>query len=108
LYLKKGELKKAQLHSKKSIQLAPENPSVIDTRGMVLFKIGKKLAAWKALSKAYEISDGQDMSIALNYAEVLIANNLNKEAIALLQQSATNNNEFSQRKISLMTRAKKY
>lgn len=107
LYLEKGELEKAQLHSKKSIELAPDNPNVIDTRGMVLLKIGDRLASWKALSKAYKISNGQDMSIALNYAEVLIANNLNKEAIALLQQSAANNNELSQRKASLMILAKK-
>ncbi|MBA6328709.1 PEP-CTERM system TPR-repeat protein PrsT [Colwellia sp. MB02u-6] len=107
LYLEKGELEKAQLHSKKSIKLAPENPNVIDTRGMVLLKIGERLASWKALSKAYKISNGQDMSIALNYAEVLIANNLNKEAIALLQQSAASNNKLSLRKASLMTLAEK-
>jgi len=107
LYLDKGALEKAQLHSKKAIELAPENPNVIDTRGMVLLKVGGELAARKALSKAYKISNGQDMSITLNYAEVLIANNLNKEAIALLQQSTTNNNELSQRKSSLMIQAKK-
>ncbi len=107
LYLEQSQLEKAQLHSKKAIVLAPENPNVIDTRGMVLLKSGNKLEAWKALSKAYELSKGRDMNIVFNYAEVLIANKLNKEAIALLQQSTTNNNELSQRKESLMKLAGK-
>jgi putative PEP-CTERM system TPR-repeat lipoprotein len=106
LYLEKGELNKAQLHSKSAIDLAPENPNVIDTYGMVLLKVGKRLDAWKALSKAYQISNGQDMNIALNYAEVAISINENQKALDVLRKVAVNNST-KQRKYSLTALAKK-
>lgn len=106
LYLEKGELDKAQLHSKAAIDLAPENPNVIDTRGMVLLKAGKRLDAWKALSKAYEISNGQDMNIALNYAEVAISINENQKALDVLRE-ITLSSSTKQRKNSLTALAKK-
>jgi putative PEP-CTERM system TPR-repeat lipoprotein len=105
LNIAKGELETALLHSKKAMGLAPENPNVADTRGMVLLKAGNKLDAWKASSKAYKISKGQDMSIALNYAEVLISINENQKALAVLQKVA-NNSGTKQRKNSLITLAK--
>tara|TARA_R110001583_G_C5662207_1_gene409775 strand:- start:2963 stop:5728 length:2766 start_codon:yes stop_codon:yes gene_type:complete len=106
LYLEKGELDKAQLHSKSAVELAPENPNVIDTHGMVLLKTGKRLDAWKALSKAYKISNGQDMNIALNYAEAAISINENQKALDVLRKVAFNNST-KQRKNSLTALAKK-
>ncbi|TWX65420.1 XrtA/PEP-CTERM system TPR-repeat protein PrsT [Colwellia sp. C1TZA3] len=106
LNIAKGELETALLHSKKAIGLAPENPNVVDTRGMVLLKTENRLDAWKASSKAYKISKGQDMSIALNYAEVLISINENQKALDVLRK-VVNNSSTKQRKNSLITLAKK-
>jgi putative PEP-CTERM system TPR-repeat lipoprotein len=107
LSIEKSELETALLYSKKAMSLAPENPYVVDTRGMALLKAGNRLDAWKASSKAYKISKGQDMSIALNYAEVLISINENQKALAVLHKVA-NNNSTKQRKNALIILAKNH
>lgn len=102
LYLNDNNLTLALKYSAEAVKLAPKYPNVLDTRGMVLLKSGDKVASWKALLKAYNLSKNKDANIALNYAEVLIANGQNKDAISILKRLNINNIEEDRRKKSLM------
>jgi len=85
LNLESGNLESALKYSAAAVKLAAKHPNVLDTRGMVLLKSGKKRLALKALSKAYDISKGQDLNISINYAEVLISNDRNQKALSILK-----------------------
>jgi len=101
LNLEKGNLELALQYSEKALKLAPEYPNVIDTRGMVLLKVGRKVDAWKTIIKAYNLTKGKNPNISLNYAEVLIANDKNKEAISILQSIHSKSVEIVKRKAQL-------
>jgi putative PEP-CTERM system TPR-repeat lipoprotein len=101
LNMESGNLDLALKYSKKANELAPNHPNVVDTRGMVLLKSGKKIDAWKALLKAYELSKGKDHSITLNYAEVLINNKQKQEAIDLINGVRSKDPLIKQRKVTL-------
>ena len=90
LTMDKGQLDKALKYSEMAYAIAPKHPSIVDTYGMALFKSGKKAEAWKHLSEAFKLSNGQDISIAMNYAEVLIANKRNNDALAVLNKLKPN------------------
>lgn len=107
LNLDANNLEKALEHSKRAIALAPEHPNVIDTRGMVLLKSGDKVGAWKTIIKAYNLTKGRDLSIALNYAEVLIANSKNDDALITLRSIKSDKPEIIKRKKDLSTLANK-
>jgi putative PEP-CTERM system TPR-repeat lipoprotein len=85
LNLENNNVESALKYSAEAVKLAPKHPNVLDTRGMVLFKAGKKTIALIALENAYELSKGQDIDIALNYLEVLIANDKKSEALSILK-----------------------
>ncbi|NQZ22417.1 MAG: PEP-CTERM system TPR-repeat protein PrsT [Colwellia sp.] len=101
LNLDKGNLELALKYSAKALKLAPEYPNVIDTRGMVLLRAGRKVDAWKTIIKAYNITKGKNPSISLNYVEVLIANDKNEEAIKVLRNIQSENIEIIKRKKQL-------
>jgi putative PEP-CTERM system TPR-repeat lipoprotein len=101
LNLDKGNLELALKYSAKALILAPEYPNVIDTRGMVLLKVGRKVDAWKTIIKAYNLTKGQNPNISLNYAEVLIANDKNEEAVTVLRSIQSKNIEIIKRKKQL-------
>jgi putative PEP-CTERM system TPR-repeat lipoprotein len=107
LNLEYGELEKALSYSDMAMALAPEHPNVIDTRGMVLLKSGKKMAAWKTVLKAYNLSKGEDNNIALNYAEILILNNELIEAAKVLLMVTSNSPNINTRKNSLLNLTQK-
>jgi putative PEP-CTERM system TPR-repeat lipoprotein len=86
LTLESNNIESALKYSAKAVNLAPKHPSVLDTRGMILFKAGEKENALTALISAYQLSNGHDVDISLNYAEVLIANDKNKEALFVLKR----------------------
>jgi len=106
LNLEYGDLDKALSYSNMAMELAPEHPNVIDTRGMVLLKSGRKVEAWKAVLKAYNLTKGKDDSIALNYAEILILNNELKEATKVLSLVISNSPDIKNRKESLLNLTK--
>ena len=105
LYSDSDNIDLALKYSKKAIELAPDYPNVVDTRGMVLLKAGKKIDAWKALLHAYELSKGKDNSITLNYAEVLIANKQKQEAVALIKRVRSKDSTIKKRKATLLALA---
>lgn len=102
LNLEYGSLKQALLYANMALELAPENPNVIDTRGMVLLKSGQKVEAWKAVLKAYNLTKGKDENIALNYAEILILNKELSEANEVLLMVTSNRPDIKKRKDSLL------
>jgi len=106
LNLENGNLEFALQYSEKAAELAPKHPNVIDTRGMVLLKSGDKVGAWKTLLKAYHLSKKKDISITFNYAEALIVNDQNEEAISILERIIPNNDKDRERKLFLMDLAK--
>jgi len=97
LNLDGNNLELALKYSAKAVKLAPKHSNVLDTRGMVLFKAEKKMMALKALTSAYQLSKGRDVDIALNYSEVLISNEKNKEALFILKRLNTNDLKQQQR-----------
>lgn len=101
LTMDKGQIEKALEYSKAAYEKAPELASVVDTRGMVLYKAGKNAEAWKRLSEAYKLSKGNDTAIALNYAEVLIANKRNDDALKVLNSINVKNSADMNRKKQL-------
>jgi len=105
LNLENNNLELAMKYSAEAVKLASKNPNVLDTRGMVLLKAGETAVALKALENAYELSNGNDVSIALNYAEALIANKKNKEALSLLKALNGRNSKQTQRINSLIALA---
>ena len=102
LNLKHGSLEQALKYSDMAIKVAPEHPSILDTRGMVLLKSGQKVEAWKTVLKAYNTSKGQDAGIALNYAEILILNDEFAEAKKVLAAIISDKAEIKKRKESLL------
>ena len=101
LYMELGQLDKALEYSEMAYNIAPQLASVVDTRGMVLFKAGKNAEAWKRLLEAFKLSNGKDTSITLNYAEVLIANKRNEDALKILNAIETINITDMKRKQKL-------
>jgi len=97
LNLEDHNLQLALKYSASAIELAPNHPSVLDTRGMVLFKSGERKLALKVLKKAYELSKGQDIDTALNLVEVLISNKENIEALTILRDTNTQNRKQEER-----------
>ena len=86
LYLEKGDVEQAVVYSKQAFALAPKVANVNDTYSQVLLKLGKKEEALARAKDAYNLSQGRDVTIALNYCQVLIENNLNDDAKGILDK----------------------
>ena len=86
LYMDQGELVQALKYSKKAYELNSEIPNVVDTYAQALLKSDKKSEALVKAKEAYKLSNGEDIDIALNFAETLLENNNNKEAQKILNE----------------------
>jgi len=84
LYMDKGKFTEALKHSAKAYDLADDIPNVIDTYAQALLKSGQKKEALLKAKAAYTLSKAQDIDIALNYVETLIANNKQEKAKVLI------------------------
>ncbi|TMM45628.1 XrtA/PEP-CTERM system TPR-repeat protein PrsT [Colwellia ponticola] len=104
LYLKQNKIDKALLHAKEAFSLAPEIPNIADTYGQVLLQAGDNKEALKYASKAFDLTQGKDSDIALNYVEVLIANSHFDEAKVTIKKIVTNTTEQSDKKTQLLSR----
>ena len=91
LYMEGGSIDKALVHAETAYNLAPKHANVVDTYSQVLLKSGNKRLSLEKAEKAYELSEGKDIDITLNYIEVLIANSRKNEAKRLLESIKTNN-----------------
>ena len=86
LYMDKGKFTEALKHSAKAYDLADDIPNVIDTYAQALLKSGQKKEALIKAKTAYTLSKTQDVDIALNYIETLIANNKQEKAKVLIAE----------------------
>ena len=86
LYMEKGQFFQALKYSKQAYDLNAEIPNVVDTYAQALLKSDKKSEALVKAKEAYELSKGKNIDIALNYAEILLANNNTAEAQRILSE----------------------
>lgn len=75
LYMEKKLFSQALTHARKAYSLSAEVPNVVDTYALILLKSGDKVEALVKAELAYKLSKAEDVDIALNFAEVLLANN---------------------------------
>lgn len=70
----------------KALALTPDDPFILDSKGWLLFRQGKPVAALEALQKAYE--QKPDPEIAAHIGEVLWALGRSSEALAVWREAA--------------------
>lgn len=104
LYLKQNKIDKALTHAKEAFSLAPQIPNIADTYGQVLLQSGDNKEALKYASKAFDLTEGKDSDIALNYVEVLIANSRFNEAKATVTKIVINTKDQSDKKAHLLSK----
>ncbi|WP_076417755.1 XrtA/PEP-CTERM system TPR-repeat protein PrsT [Colwellia sp. UCD-KL20] len=85
LTMEQGNFEEALTYSEEAYKLAPEFVNVIDTQAMILLKMDKKSEALSLLVKAYELSEGKNNDVTLNYIEVLIVNKRLKKAEQIIE-----------------------
>ena len=74
---------------RQALELSPEDPSIIDSMGWVLFKLGRIEEAITHLQKAYE--QFPDPEVAAHLGEALWANGKKTEAKGILRENLKNN-----------------
>ena len=104
LYLEQGKVEEALIYAKRAFELAPEIANVSDTYAKVLLETGEKELALKYAAKANALTKGKDVDIALNYIQILIANNNANEAKVLLEKTKAKTPEQKKRKAELSTK----
>lgn len=101
LSLRKEKLDRAEKFSKRSNEIAPNNPNYLDTYGWILYQQKKYKEAEEWLSLAVKLG-GQRANILEHYGDVLFRLNRNAEAIKYWKQAleAGNNSDALLLKIS--------
>lgn len=102
LYMDQNKNTQAVEYAKQAYEQAATIPNVVDTYAKALLKSGKKGAALLKAKEAYELSEGKDTDIALNFAEALLANNMKKEANEVLVKVNATTNEQKDKKQRLL------
>jgi len=80
LHMEKGNFSKALTYAKQAYDLNAKIANVVDTYAQVLLKLNQTEQALIKAEEAYKLSKGKDIDIALNYVEILIANDKKTEA----------------------------
>jgi len=101
LSMEQGDLDNALAFSETAHKLAPDFINVIDTKAMILLKMDKKSEALSLLVRAYELSEGKNNEVTLNYIEVLIANKRFTKAKEIIS-SLNNLSDTQQQRISTL------
>lgn len=86
LTMEQGSLDEALAFSKDAYKFAPQNANILDTYAQVLLKIDQKRQALIKSKEAFQLSDGKNVDIALNYVDILIVNGRKNEAKSLLKK----------------------
>lgn len=84
----------AKRFAEKAYGLAPDNPAVLDTYGVILVESGQMKKGLEMLGKAVEKAPQSD-AIVLNYARALVQNNQKSEARPYLEKLAALGNKFA-------------
>ncbi|MBL4940186.1 MAG: PEP-CTERM system TPR-repeat protein PrsT, partial [Colwellia sp.] len=85
LYMEQAQYSQALQYSKKAYDLNAKIPNVVDTYAQTLLKSEQKTKALEKAAEAYELSKGDNVDIALNFVEALLANNKSKRAKNILK-----------------------
>lgn len=101
LYMEQGEYQTALNYVEQAYKLAPKVANIVDTYGQILFKSGQNRQALEKAKEAYVLSQGKDVDIALNYAEVLLANQRKNEASKILSGLSPATDEQQDKKTQL-------
>ena len=104
LYMEEGKLDSALKYAEQAYELAPQIANVVDTYSKVLLQNDNKREALAKAKDAYDLSEGKDVDIALNYVEVLLANKWRNEAIDKIKSIDTTNEQQELRKQALIER----
>lgn len=78
-------LEEAQAFIERALELAPDDPHIIDSMGWVLYRRGDLAGALKYLQKAYRLQ--ADPEIAIHLGEVLWKLDRKDEALSLWRQA---------------------
>jgi predicted Zn-dependent protease len=91
-----GDAQGALPHAERAVELAPDNPAVADTAGIVHLKLGNTGRASTLLQKAAAgLPDNAE--VQYHYAQVLAAQGKNDEAREVLSRALSKGGEFSER-----------
>ncbi len=104
LSMEQGALDEALSFSERAYAVAPEVVNVIDTYAMILLKHDKKSEALNHLAKAYDLSEGKDNEVTLNYVEALITNSRLKKAGEILSSIKNATASQAKRKATLQNK----
>jgi len=104
LTMEKGQLEEAISYSQLAYERAPQVASVVDTYALILLKMDKKREALAKSKEAFDLSQGKDLDVSLNYIEILLANSRKNEAKGLLAKLEPKNNRQKTRMIELMNK----
>ncbi len=74
LYMEQGKYKVALKHAEHVYGLAEKVPNVVDTYAQILLKSKQSAKALVKAEEAYTLSKAKNVDIALNYGEILLAN----------------------------------
>ncbi|WP_286234366.1 XrtA/PEP-CTERM system TPR-repeat protein PrsT [Thalassotalea sediminis] len=97
LSLENNDIEKAASYAKKAYDLAPKVPNIADTYAKTLFAQGDKRGALDKSKEAYDLTNGKDVDISLNYAEILIAGKEKALAKEILQNQEVTSDEQRER-----------
>ena len=86
LYMDQGKYVQALQYAEQAYSLTTQIPNVVDTYAQALLTSDKKVEALAKAQEAYDLSNGENIDIALNFAETLLANNMHKKAKLILDE----------------------
>ncbi|MBL4894903.1 MAG: PEP-CTERM system TPR-repeat protein PrsT, partial [Emcibacter sp.] len=100
IYLENNQDQKAMEHAQKAIDMAPNNPAIVDTFAQVLIKQGQAAKAVDHFNQALALlpdSDRKNRSLfTLSKAKALIQDKQNKQAKRILTRLVRDDPKFSQ------------
>jgi tetratricopeptide (TPR) repeat protein len=86
LLMEEGELDKALSLSENAYQFSPNVAKVADTYSQILLRLNRENEALVKSKEAYNLSQGKDINIALNYIDILMLNSRFNEAKNILSK----------------------
>ncbi len=98
LLMEKEDFINAENHIVKAVEIAPNQPDILDTFAQILAKNGKPQEAISKSRKAFELSKGSNPDIALNYIELLVSEQRFNEAKIIIKGLKVSNKLQENRK----------
>ena len=96
-----GDYDKALTYANRALELSPSVVNIIDTRAMILFAQGERVQALNEITRAFELSKGENPEVTMNYIDVLIANKRRNKAKQVLANIKSVPDRLTERFVSL-------